>query len=147
MKPLARKQKIILALLLLIFAVAKITALWWWQRQQPVVADPITAAACHIRQGCTLANGARVYFGPQGSAKAPFDILVERLPDQVQQVAVSFSMRGMDMGFNRYALQKQPDGSWQGRQIRLPVCVDERNDYLADIIIDNQPYTIPFRIP
>ena len=86
-------------------------------------------------------------FSPQSSAKSPFDIIISNAPADVAQVSVSFSMRGMDMGFNRYALQKQSDGSWVARQIRLPLCIDNRNDYLADITIGTEHHRLPFGIP
>ena len=75
----------------------------------------------------------------------PFDITLENVPPQVQQSEVSFSMDGMDMGFNRFPLQRQADGSWLAAQIRLPVCTDRRDGYLADIRIGNQVFQVAFQ--
>lgn len=147
MHKLTRQQKILLAVLLLGFAAAKVAALLWWQQQHPAAAPAVHADGCNVRQGCVLSQGSRVQFGPQSTAKSPFDITVDNVPADVVQVSVSFSMRGMDMGFNRYALQKQSDGRWAASQIRLPLCVDNRNDYLADITIGDQRHTLPFSIP
>ena len=149
MQKLTRQQKILLAILLLGFAAAKVAALWWWQQQHPAPAAAVhaTTAACNVRQGCVLSQGSQVQFSPQSSAKSPFDIIISNAPADVAQVSVSFSMRGMDMGFNRYALQKQSDGSWVARQIRLPLCIDNRNDYLADITIGTEHHRLPFGIP
>ena len=147
MQKLTRQQKILLAILLLGFAAAKVAALWWWQQQHPAPAAAVHTAACNVRQGCVLSQGSHVQFSPQSSAKSPFDIIISNAPADVAQVSVSFSMRGMDMGFNRYALQKQSDGSWVARQIRLPLCIDNRNDYLADITIGSEHHRLPFGIP
>ena len=147
MQKLTSQQKILLAILLLGFAAAKVAALWWWQQQHPAPAAAVHTAACNVRQGCVLSQGSHVQFSPQSSAKSPFDIIISNAPADVAQVSVSFSMRGMDMGFNRYALQKQSDGSWVARQIRLPLCIDNRNDYLADITIGTEHHRLPFGIP
>ena len=147
MQKLTRQQKILLAILLLGFAAAKVAALWWWQQQHPAPAAAVHTAACNVRQGCVLSQGSHLHFIPQSSAKSPFDIIISNAPADVAQVSVSFSMRGMDMGFNRYALQKQSDGSWVARQIRLPLCIDNRNDYLADITIGTEHHRLPFGIP
>lgn len=154
MNQLSRNQKLILATLLVGFALAKIAAIVWWQQQpgtntnKAISSTSLSSTSqCAVRQGCTLSNGAHIIFGPQSNAKTPFDIHIQNLPEQTHQVTVSFSMRDMDMGFNRYNLQQQSDGSWLGQQIRLPVCIDNRNDYLANIVIDGQTHTLAFGIP
>lgn len=144
---LSSRQKLLLALLLVLFATLKIAALWWWRQAQPTTDVPLLLSHCPVRQGCILPNGSRLHFGSQADAKTPVDIMLTGAPANTRQVTLSFSMHGMDMGFNRYTLQRQPDGSWLGRQIRLPLCVEQRNDYLADIRIDQATYTIPFTVP
>ena len=100
-------------------------------------------ADCDPNQGCTLPNGSRIRFA--AARHRPFDITLENVPPQVQQAEVSFSMDGMDMGFNRFPLQRQADGSWLAAQIRLPVCTDRRDGYLADIRIGNQVFQVAFQ--
>ncbi|HXH04592.1 MAG TPA: hypothetical protein VNN09_14915 [Candidatus Competibacteraceae bacterium] len=49
-----------------------------------------------------------------------------------EAVAVRFDMVGMDMGFNRFVLQRQVDGSWQGQAL-LPVCSVGRSDWRVTV--------------
>lgn len=129
------------AVLLLVFAAAKLIALDWWQSRQPKVQQ----AECQVNSGCTLPNGVYVKFSDTVYAKQPFDITLKNLPPQVENISVSFSMKDMDMGFNRFNIRPQTDGTWAAKQIRLPVCVENRNDYLADIEIDGQVFQTGFR--
>ncbi|TFU40539.1 hypothetical protein E4T99_08975 [Neisseria sp. WF04] len=143
MLKLNRKQAVWAGILLLAFAAVKIAALLWWQSRQPAVTS-VAESACNVHAGCTLPNGAQVKFSSKVAAKAPFDITLRNVPAQTAEVFVSFSMRGMDMGFNRYKLLRRPDGSWAAPQIRLPVCVQNRRDYLADIHIGGEVFQVGF---
>ena len=77
-------------------------------------------------------------------SKAPFDIEVRGVAADVAEVYVSFTMQDMDMGFNRYKLLRQGDGTWRAAQIRLPMCVQNRHDYLADIHIGGKVFQAAF---
>lgn len=134
------KKLIIAGVLLLVFAAVKLIALDWWRQQQPQARQ----AECRVTQGCTLPNGAYVKFSDKVEAKQPFDIVLKNVPEGVQDVTVSFSMKDMDMGFNRFTVRRQNDGTWAARQIRLPVCVENRHDYLADIRIDGEVFQTAF---
>ncbi|KLT73738.1 hypothetical protein PL75_02030 [Neisseria arctica] len=138
-----RKQKIWIACLLLVFAVVKIVALLWWKNQQPAI-ERLTEAQCNVSRGCILPNGVKVKFSDEIQAKGPFDIVLQNVPQEVAEVFVSFSMSGMDMGFNRYKLVHQGSGTWKAEQVRLPVCVQNRYDYLADIHIGKQVFQAAF---
>ncbi|MDO5639029.1 MAG: hypothetical protein Q4G28_04100 [Neisseria sp.] len=140
---MSRNKKLLIAALLLAFAAVKVLSLLWWQKQQPSF-TALSAAQCNVHQGCKLPNGAVLKFSDEVAAKAPFDIELRGAAADVAEVFVSFSMKDMDMGFNRYKLLKQADGSWQAKQIRLPVCVQNRHDYLADINIGGQVYQTEF---
>ena len=59
-------------------------------------------------------------------------------------VSISFSMKNMDMGFNRYNLAQQSPQSWQALQIRLPFCVEGRHVYTADITVGKQTFQTAF---
>ncbi|WP_373741516.1 hypothetical protein [Neisseria sp.] len=128
------------AALLLVFAAVKLAALYWWQQQQPQVRQ----ALCDVRRGCMLPNGVHAKFSDTVNAKQPFDIVLTRVPSHVAEAEVSFSMKDMDMGFNRYKLTREADGTWAARQIRLPVCVQARHDYLADIRIGGETFQTAF---
>lgn len=74
----------------------------------------------------------------------PFDIYIEHAPAGTEQVSISFSMKNMDMGFNRYMFERQPSGNWQAARIRLPVCVEGRRDFTADITIGSRTFQTAF---
>ena len=139
---LTKQQKILIAVLLLAFAAAKIIGLIWWKNQQPE-GTVVSSAACDVRQGCTLPNGAVVVF-PQISTKMPFEMRVDNAPEYTQTITVRFSMRDMDMGFNRYDLARQADGLWFRSGNRLPACVQGRHDWLADIVMDDTVFQVAF---
>lgn len=138
---MSRNKKLLAAaVLLLVFAAAKLIALAWWQKQQPQAQQ----AECRVTRGCTLPNGVYVKFSDTVYAKQPFDITLKNVPSQVESVTVSFAMKDMDMGFNRFNITRQADGTWAAKQIRLPVCVENRRDYLADINIGGQVFQTAF---
>ncbi len=143
MLKLNRKQAVLVGVSLLAFAAVKVAALLWWQSRQPEI-TPVRESACNVRTGCKLPNGAEVKFSSRVAANEPFDITLRNVPPQTAEVFVSFSMRDMDMGFNRYKLLRQADGSWAALQIRLPVCVQNRHDYLADIHIGGEVFQVGF---
>ncbi|MDO4696781.1 MAG: hypothetical protein Q4A49_04545 [Neisseria sp.] len=134
------KRKLLgIAVLLLLFAAVKTAAVLWWQNGQ----DGVVEADCaDIRQGCALPDGSVISFDESLGLKTPFDI--ELRGSAAQKVSVSFSMKDMDMGFNRHDLQLH-NGVWQARQVRLPVCVFERHDFLLDVNADGKVYRLPFR--
>lgn len=127
------------AVLLLVFAAAKLAGLYWWQQKQPAA----ESLACDIGRGCTLPNGAVLRFTPAADLKTPFDIALSGSGAE-KAVSVSFSMRDMDMGFNRYDLHRQADGGWLAQSVRLPLCTEARHDFLADVSVDGQVYRVPF---
>ncbi|MDO4694884.1 MAG: hypothetical protein Q4A62_09775 [Eikenella sp.] len=135
-----QKKALAVGVLLLVFAAAKLLALQWFTNQQPAAGQ--TAAPCVPEQGCTLPDGSRLHFAAR--LKGPFDIELRQVPNGVEKVSVSFSMRDMDMGFNRYDLRPQPDGSWRAEAVRLPLCTDRRRDYLADITVGRQVFQVAF---
>lgn len=133
------KSKLLsVAALLLLFAALKTAAVLWWQDGQGGVVEVDCA---DIRQGCTLPDGSVISFGETLGLKTPFD--VELRDSAAQKVSLSFSMKDMDMGFNRHDLQRQ-NGVWRGKQIRLPLCVFERHDFLLDVNADGKVYRLPF---
>lgn len=138
---LQNKQKTALgaAVLLLVFAAVKVAAVYWFSQQQGHIE---TVSGCMPRQGCALPDGSVVRF--HAAVRQPFEIAVDGVPDGVDKVSVTFSMEGMDMGFNRFDLHRQNGGTRFAREIRLPVCTVNRSDYLADFTIGSRTYRIAF---
>ena len=95
-------------------------------------------------QGCALrVNGqpAQLRFLGTPSGLRPF--VVQLNAPAIKDSYASFTMRGMDMGFNRYHLLAVGSGVWQAR-IVLPVCVTGRRDWILTLTIDGENYEIPF---
>ena len=135
---MSKNQKLLIAaVLLIVFAAAKLLLLDWWQQQQLKT----KVVECNLTQGCVLPDGSKVRAASINTHE-PFDI--ENVPQNTGAVSISFSMKNMDMGFNRYNLTKQSPRSWQAAQIRLPFCVEGRHDYTADITVGKQTFQTAF---
>lgn len=137
-----KKKKLVLAaVLLIVFALVKVVALVLWQDGGDEVQQ---VGKCDALAGCTLPNGAKVQFTRFKKAKDPFNVELTGVPNDVQNVFLSFKMKEMDMGFNRFQLKKQGDGSWKTEQVRLPMCMEGRHNYLADISFDGKVFETGF---
>ena len=137
---MSKNQKLLIAaVLLIVFAAAKLLLLDWWQQQQ----SKTKVVECNLTQGSVLPAGSKVR-APSINPHEPFDIVVETVPKNTGAVSLSFSMKNMDMGFNRYNLTQQSPQSWQAAQIRLPFCVEGRHDYTTDITIGKQTFQTAF---
>lgn len=139
MKP---AQKIMLAGLLLLFAAAKVAMLLWWQSRQPEVQ---TLSCNPAAEGCRFGAGAQLKLIGVGRHDQAFAVAAAGLPSDTQTVSLSFSMRGMDMGFNRFDLQHQGQGVWRGEGLRLPVCSLSRRDWIAEWTVDGKRYQADFQ--
>lgn len=142
-----QSKKLAIAGLLLLFATAKIAMLLWWQQQQPNTPANTVQAVCNITDhaGCPFANDATLrLIGVRGN-KTPFSIEIRGVPDSTNHITASFSMRDMDMGFNRFTLQKQPDGTWRIDSVYLPFCVAGRHDWLITWRVDDATFSAPFK--
>lgn len=148
MKKLTRKQIILLAVMLVLFAILKIaTILYWQQYKQGDTSSAVSLpVACEIRNGCQLSNGVVLTFDGKVSDKTRFNIIATNVPEHIDTLYVSFSMKSMDMGFNRYKLLPHANGTWIAEDIRLPICVLQLKDYIAEVTIGQEHYEIPFRI-
>lgn len=114
---------------------------WWGLRvraPQAVVAVP----CADIVAGCSVVDaGLQVAFDQRPQPLRPF-LLSVRQPG-ARELHASFSMRGMEMGFNRYRLLPQAAGAWQA-QVMLPACVQGRSDWELLLEIDGVRYALPF---
>lgn len=137
-----QKQKwLLIGLALIVFALLKLAMLWWWQNQQ--TSSQSTDCQPHQR-ACPFAQGATLQLLGVDKHNTPFRIRVHNAPTQTQAISASFSMRDMDMGFNRFDLQKQVDGTWQLDNVRLPFCTANRHDWLIQWQMDGQSFQAAF---
>ena len=131
----------LLALLILIG-----TQWFLWRAFKHPGTEAKNIVACDIRRHCILSNGAMIQAIGKLNAKQDFRLVVHQAPVQTQKIYVEFSMKDMDMGFNRYQLLQNPQNptQWTASSIRLPVCVVARRDYIMTLVIDNEVFEIPF---
>lgn len=102
----------------------------------------IPVPCADIVAGCALPQaGLHVRFDRQPAALQRFRIFLQ-LP-QAREVHAGFSMRGMEMGFNRYRLLPDGPGRWQA-EVMLPACVQGRSDWLMMVEGDGRRYEVPF---
>lgn len=95
-------------------------------------------------RGCVLAlDGKQVEIGFSSPpiVLKPFELKV--IAPDADQVSADFTMQGMDMGSNRYVLQRNADGAWQGRVV-LPVCVSGTSNWMLTLELDGKRRQIPF---
>lgn len=99
-------------------------------------ADPIA--------GCTFVHHdapATLRFSATPEPLKPFFVTLSH--PGLKTASISFQMAGMDMGFNRYDLQRGADGVWTAR-IVLPVCASRRVDWISEIHLDDRFYSLRF---
>ncbi len=94
-------------------------------------------SACDVGAGCVVRIGGHrltVRMAPRRAALQPFELsLSTDLP--LDTVVLDLKMKGMDMGRNRYRLQRTGDGVWRARPV-LPVCTSGRSDWLAEFELE-----------
>lgn len=126
----------------ILLAIAAVVAAGrWWPAPAPApirVDCPSLAAGCQARLG-----DATVTLGASGAIKvlSPFEVWLRGVV--AREVQASFTMEGMDMGFNLYTLRPDGQGGYRAR-VTLPVCVTGRRDWILTLTIDGQQMAVPF---
>ncbi|MDH3831614.1 MAG: hypothetical protein OEU48_08080 [Gammaproteobacteria bacterium] len=118
--------------------------------EQLPVSQLVAAADCDVLTGCRVSDVDAfidVLFETKPRALQPFPVAIQTEGMQdVKAVTVSFSMRAMAMGLNRYALTHAAEGSWQG-EVTLPICVSGRTDWIAEFDIQLPDRHVVFAVP
>lgn len=131
------KQKLMLAVGLFAFGVMKLGGIWWWQKQQ--IAPEKLPENCQVAiSGCHFGQNALLKLENVSHNNAPFRIVATGLPETTQSFSASFSMRDMDMGFNRFDLKRQNDGTWLAENVHLPLCTAARHDWQIEWTLDGK---------
>lgn len=116
----------------------------------PVTSVPVELP-CEVQKGCRAENdflAVTVVFGSEVRALQPFPLHMRfERQHEVESVSAAFSMKGMDMGWNRYQLKGDSMSGWNA-SVTLPICVSGRTDWLADfeLLVDGRRFQlqIPF---
>ncbi|KDN11959.1 hypothetical protein SALWKB12_1881 [Snodgrassella communis] len=144
-QPAKNSTTVIIGLLLFIIAVPSIIGIVLWHNSRTDAQS--TLSNCNVRSGCILPGGAVIQFTPPTDITKPFDISMRQVPASVKRISIHFTMRNMDLGFNRTDFKSQGQGVWTAHHAVLPVCIDERNDFLGDLTLDDHHYNIVFSAP
>ncbi|ULJ68986.1 hypothetical protein MIS45_09530 [Wielerella bovis] len=142
---LNKPQKITLAICLFLFAGIKVATIFWWQNKQNQSPSQHNHTCQVTQQGCPFLGNAIFRLHGVGGHKTPFRIQADNVPASVKQISASFSMKDMDMGFNRFDLVKQADGSWHTDNVYLPFCTAARHDWLVEWTVDGQRFQAAFQ--
>ncbi len=130
-----------LAPVLILLGIASVVA--WHRLSTPEMAPASTLSCADLHAGCaTRLDGRPVTVAIVGELKvlSPFEIVVRTRADKIQ---ASFTMEGMDMGFNLYTLRPDAAGVFRAR-VTLPVCVTGRRDWVMTLDIDGRRLALPF---
>lgn len=123
--------------------------------QQP---DPEMLPVTHLSvpQDCDVLAGCRVgdewlqlevSFLAQPRAMQSFPVTIQSVDaTRLTAAIVNFTMRGMSMGLNRYALKSMSADEWQG-EVTLPICVSGRTDWIAEFDIRFSDRRVAFSLP
>ncbi|SME98283.1 hypothetical protein [Pseudogulbenkiania subflava] len=116
-------------------------ALISWYLSRPAEAAVQEVACDPAQTSCRLPNGMQLQFASAPRSGLPFQIQLTGAAKEAP--GAEFSMRDMDMGFNRYRFVAAP-GGWQAR-VTLPMCVSQRQDWIMTLEVEGQRYRLPFR--
>lgn len=132
---------LLVAILLLIFAALKVWAVLNWKNHDEN-SGQAEVVQCELQHGCTLSDGLKLHTSAPIGLKNSVDIVLET-KQPLKQAYISFTMQDMQMGFNRYDLHLE-NNHYIARHVRLPVCIQNRRDYLMEVYVDGQRYIVPF---
>ena len=91
-------------------------------------------------------NGGEIHIKVSGEVTPLKAFMINLQGVKIESAMVSFSMRDMDMGVNRFSFNETDSSQWQTK-VMLPICTVRRNDWIADFSIkymDGQSYTVQF---
>lgn len=108
------------------------------------------AEPCDLHLGCRAGEAGlsiRVQSGAPPRALTAFPVSAHTAgTDVVEAVAVSFFMKGMAMGLNRYRMLGDGAGSWRAEVI-LPICVSGRSDWIAAFEVSGAGHRAVLKVP
>lgn len=114
------------------------------QTRPPEGGPPVRIKCPDLAAGCTTQLAGRsIRVGIDGELKAlqPFQVWVRA--EGARKVQATFTMEGMDMGFNLYTLRADEEGVFRGR-VTLPVCASGRRGWVMTLDIDGRKLAVPF---
>lgn len=111
---------------------------------QPAPVAPLEVVCAALEEGCTASlDGHTVELGTDGPIRVltPFEVWLKA--PGARTVQASFTMEGMDMGFNLYTLRPDAAGVFRAR-VTLPVCVTGRRDWVLTLDVDGRALAVRF---
>lgn len=126
------------AIVLLLSAIAALATLVIWRGAKTEAPPPaaVSLPCPSPAAGCAIQIGKRaIRVGLSGTLKPlkPFQVWVSA--PGADEVKASFTMVGMNMGFNHYTLRPDSAGVFRA-QVTLPTCISDRRDWVMTLDID-----------
>lgn len=108
----------------------------------------IFVKSCNLQEYCKLPNNDIIYVNKAIKLNFPFDLYIKRKEKTADIIYIYFSMKNMDMGFNKYSLNYDVKNNvWVVKNVILPICSNYRNDYILNLVINNdETYKISFKV-
>jgi hypothetical protein len=126
---------------LLLLGLVKLALVGWYLHKTPASA-PVEHVVCPAQSAvCPLPDGVHLRFIDPPNEKQAFTLALEGV---VAEPSAEFSMRSMDMGFNRYRFVRAHD-RWEAR-VTLPACVSGRHDWLMTLNYNGRRVQLPLPI-
>lgn len=140
---MTRRQWLLLGAGLLVLGLVKVALVGWYllHDRQPAAPEPVACATGSA--ACALPDGAVLRFVDPPVQGRPFTLVLDGVAAGVEP-NVEFTMRDMDMGFNRYRFVRAGK-RWQAR-VTLPACVSGSRDWLMTVSLDGRRYRLPLRV-
>jgi hypothetical protein len=139
---LNRRQWMLLGGALLLLGLLKLSLIGWYLQHRDASPAVLPLACPSMTGRCSLPDGASLLFVEPPIEGRAFTLALEG--DFEREPAAEFSMRSMDMGFNRYRFIRA-NGRWEAR-VTLPACVSGRHDWLMTLDLPGQKVQIPLRV-
>lgn len=139
---MSRRQWLVLGCALLLLGMVKLALVSWYLLKTPQTPLPVTVACGYQSGACALPGGVRLRFLEPLSESHAFSIALEGVGQG--EPSAEFSMRSMDMGFNRYRFVRV-NGRWEAR-VTLPGCVSGRHDWMMTLNLNGQRIQVPLNI-
>lgn len=135
-------KKVVFILFLMILCLLGVFA---WDKKSSE--DPrIEMVACEDMTLSCASSMFVVRFFDEPKAMRPLHLELTSLSREVKNIHASFSMKGMDMGFNRYRLIHVARDKWEA-ELTLPACVQGRSDWQMLIELELEKGTQRFLVP
>jgi hypothetical protein len=133
---------LVLGAALFVLGVIKLSLVGWYLLHREIAPEQ-QAVECPAMSGqCPLPGGQKLLFIDRPVEGHAFRLALEG--DFEHEPAAEFTMRSMDMGFNRYRFIRA-NGRWEA-SVTLPACVSGRRDWMMTLDLPGRRVIVPLQV-